>query len=309
MHVAVLGAGTMGHGIAQVVAMTGHDVVLRDIEPSYVENGFENIESTLQGGVDRGKVTLETKRDTLERLEGTTDLETAVNEADLVIEAVPEDLELKRETFAAVEAAAPDNALVASNTSSLSLTAIASELEEPDRAIGLHFFNPVHLMELVEIVVPEQASQTTVERAETFVDGIGKTPIVVRDSAGFATSRLGVTLGVEAIRMLEEGVAGPREIDAAMSLGYNHPMGPIELGDVVGLDVRLDILEHLRSELGERFKPPQLLRQKVRAGKLGRKTGEGFYEWEDGEIVGVSGQFRTVGRNSVASGPGVTDRD
>lgn len=288
MQVAVLGAGTMGQGIAQVSAQAGHDVVVRDIEPEYVEDGLDAIESTLQGGVDREKVTPAEKEAALDRLSGTTDLTTAVAGADLVIEAVPEDLDLKRETFESVAAATGSETIIASNTSALSLTEIASVLERPERAIGLHFFNPVHLMDLVEVVVPEQTSEPTLESARSFVDGIAKTPITVRDSAGFASSRLGVTLGVEAVRMIESGVASPRDVDQAMTLGYNHPMGPIELTDVVGLDVRLDILEHLREELGERFRPPQLLRQKVRAGKLGRKTGEGFYVWEDDSIVGVS---------------------
>ncbi|MCL7418458.1 MAG: 3-hydroxyacyl-CoA dehydrogenase family protein, partial [Halalkalicoccus sp.] len=191
----------------------------------------------------------------------------------------------------AVEDAAPNGAVLASNTSSLSVTQIASVLEDPSRAVGLHFFNPVHIMGLVELVVAEQTDEETVAFAEGFVDDIGKEPVTVRDSAGFASSRLGVALGVEAIRMLETGVAGPRAIDRAMELGYNHPMGPIELTDVVGLDVRLDILEYLQEELGERFRPPQLLRQKVRAGKLGKKTGEGFYVWDEGEVVGVSGDL------------------
>ena len=284
----------MGHGITQVVAMAGHDVVMRDIQTEFVERGLDSIEANLQEGVDREKVSPETKASTLERIDGTIDLGEAVEDADLVIEAVPEEVSLKREIVQDVESLASDDALIASNTSSLSLTEIASALERPERAIGLHFFNPVHLMRLVEIVVPEQTSEETVASAESFVEGIDKEPIVVRDSAGFATSRLGVTLGVEAMRMLEEGVGDPRALDTAMELGYNHPMGPIELGDVVGLDVRLDILEHLREELGERFRPPQILRQKVRAGKLGRKSGEGFYVWEDGEIVGVSGQYEAA---------------
>ncbi|MFC3958411.1 3-hydroxyacyl-CoA dehydrogenase family protein [Halovivax cerinus] len=288
MRVGVLGAGTMGQGIAQVAAQAGHDVVVRDIESEFVEDGLDGIESTLAEGVEREKVTPDEKAATLDRLSGTTDLETAVSESDLVIEAVPEDMDLKQETFTSVEESADEETIIASNTSALSVTEIASALERPERAIGLHFFNPVHLMSLVEVVVPERTSDETVETAEAFVDGIGKSPITVRDSPGFASSRLGVTLGVEAIRMVETGVASPRDVDRAMTLGYNHPMGPIELTDVVGLDVRLDILEHLREELGERFKPPQLLRQKVRAGNLGRKTGEGFYVWEDGEIVGVS---------------------
>ena len=290
MEIGVLGAGTMGRGIAQVAAAAGHNVTIRDLEPELVEDGLAGIEATLQAGVDREKLTSEEQRETLDRIDGTTSLEDAVCRADLVVEAVPESLELKRETFASVETHAPASAILASNTSSLSLSAIANALDEPARAIGLHFFNPVHLMALVEIVVPEQASDDTVAFAETFVEELGKTPITVSDSPGFASSRLGVALGAEAIRMLETGVASPRDIDRAMTAGYNHPMGPLELTDVVGLDVRLDILEHLREELGERFRPPALLRKKVRAGNLGTKSGEGFYVWEDGEIVGVSGE-------------------
>ena len=288
MHVAVLGAGTMGHGIAQVAAMAGHDVIVRDLEREYVDDGLASIESNLAGGVERGKVTEAEMRATLDRIEGTSDLETAVEDAAFVVEAVPEDLALKRETLSSVEPLVDQDAILATNTSSLSITAIASVADRPGRVIGLHFFNPVHIMALVEIVVGERTSPETVAAAREFVEDVGKTPVSVRDSPGFASSRLGVALGVEAMRMVEEGVASPRDIDRAMELGYNHPMGPIELGDVVGLDVRLDILEHLREELGERFRPPQVLRRKVRAGKLGRKTGEGFYVWEDGEIVGVS---------------------
>lgn len=289
MHVAVLGAGTMGHGIAQVSAMAGHQVRLRDIEAELVDEGLAAIESNLDGGIERDKLTEQEKTETLDRLQGTTALETAVADANAVIEAVPEDIDIKHQTLTDVEAHVSQNALLASNTSSLSLTEIADVLEYPERAVGLHFFNPVHIMELVEIVVPEQASEETVERATEFVHGIERTPVEVTDTPGFASSRLGVALGVEAMRMVETGVASPSDIDTAMELGYNHPMGPIELGDVVGLDVRLDILTYLREELGERFKPPQILKRKVRAGKLGRKTGEGFYIWENGEIVGPSG--------------------
>jgi 3-hydroxybutyryl-CoA dehydrogenase len=288
MDVAVLGAGTMGHGIAQVSAMAGHEVSMRDIEEDLVEDGLAAIEATLEGGIERDKVTDAEAEATLARIEGTTDLEAAVAGADLVIEAVPEDLDLKQETLAEVETHVAASTVLGSNTSSLSLTAIASALERPERAIGLHFFNPVHLMALVEIVVAEQTSDETVDVAREFVRGIEKEPVEVTDSAGFATSRLGAAQGAEAMRMLQEGVASPRELDRAMELGYNHPMGPIELGDVVGLDVRLDILEYLREELGERFRPPGNLRRKVRAGKLGRKSGEGFYVWEEGEVVGTS---------------------
>ncbi|AEM59024.1 3-hydroxyacyl-CoA dehydrogenase [Haloarcula hispanica N601] len=291
MHVAILGAGTMGHGIAQVSAMAGHDVTLRDIEADIVDDGLAAIESNLEEGIAREKVTESTAEATLDRLTGTTSLEAAVTGADLVVEAVPEDMDIKHETLTEVESHVDPATLIASNTSSLSLTEIASVLNYPDRAIGLHFFNPVHIMALVEIVVAEQTSAETVARAREFVNGIDKTPVEVADAPGFASSRLGVSLGVEAMRMVQEGVATPGDIDTAMELGYNHPMGPIELGDVVGLDVRLDILEYLRAELGERFRPPQILKRKVRAGKLGKKSGEGFYVWEDGDIVGTSGDW------------------
>jgi len=288
MQVSVLGAGTMGHGIAQVAAMAGHEVTMRDIEAAYVDDGLDAIESNLRGGVDRDKVTPDEMAATLDRLSGTTSLEAAVTDADLVVEAVPEDMELKRETVAEVESLVDDDAVIASNTSSLSVTEILSALERPGRGLGLHFFNPVHIMGLVEVVVAEQTSESTLAFATEFVEGIDKTAVEVGDSPGFASSRLGVALGVEAMRMVQEGVASPADIDTAMELGYNHPMGPLELGDAVGLDVRLDILEYLREELGERFRPPQILKRKVRAGKLGKKTGEGFYVWEDGEIVGAS---------------------
>ncbi|MFC5366548.1 3-hydroxyacyl-CoA dehydrogenase family protein [Salinirubrum litoreum] len=291
MNVGVLGAGTMGHGIAQVAAMAGHSVTLRDVDEQIVAEGLASIRENLAGGVERGKVT-ESERDaTLDRLAGTTDLDAAVGDADLVIEAVPEDTALKQDVLCEAEALAPEDAVLATNTSSLSVTEIASALDRPERFVGLHFFNPVHIMALVEVVVAEQTDTDTEQFAESFVAGIDKTAVTVTDAPGFATSRLGVAVGVEAVRMVQEGVASPSDIDAAMELGYNHPMGPLELGDVVGLDVRLDILEHLRAELGERFRPPQLLRRKVRAGKLGKKTGEGFYVWEDGDIVGVSGEF------------------
>lgn len=297
MIVSVLGAGTMGHGIAQVAAMAGHQVRLRDVEEGIVRDGIDAIEANLEGGIERDKVTEEEATDALGRIEGTTDLEMAVAEADLVIEAVPEDLDLKRDVLADAAEHAPGDAVIATNTSSLSVTAIADALDRPERAVGLHFFNPVHIMALVEVVVAEQTGDETLAFANEFVEKLDKTPIEVRDAPGFASSRLGAALGAEAMRMVQEGVADPRDVDRAMELGYNHPMGPIELGDVVGLDVRLDILEYLRDELGERFRPPQILKRKVRAGKLGKKTGEGFYVWEDGEVVGVSGRSSGAGGN------------
>jgi len=305
MNVGVLGSGTMGRGIAQVAAVAGHEVSMRDIEASILSDAMENVESALDGGVERGKLDESEKAAALDRLSTTTDLAEAVADADIVVEAVPEEMDLKRETFARTEDHAPADAVIATNTSSLSVTAVASALEDPSRAVGTHFFNPPYVMDLVEVVVAETTGEATVEFAEGFAEGLGKEPIVVRDSAGFATSRLGVALGVEALRMLEEGVAGPREIDRSMELGYNHPMGPIELTDVVGLDVRLDVLEYLREELGERFRPPQILRRKVRAGKLGKKTGEGFYVWEDGEPVAPAGEYATT-PGGAASGSEAT---
>lgn len=279
----------MGHGIAQVSAMAGNDVTVRDIEEEFVENGIASIEENLQGGVDREKVTEEEMEATLDRLSGTTDLEAACEGADLVIEAVPEEMDIKQSTFEDVEAAVDEECVIGTNTSSLSVTEIASVLDRPERAIGLHFFNPVHIMPLVEVIHGERTSEATREFAVDYVEEIDKTAVECKDAPGFASSRLGVALGLEAMRMVQEDVASPEDIDDAMELGYNHPMGPLELTDVVGLDVRLDILEYLREELGERFRPPQVLKRKVRAGKLGKKSGEGFYVWEDGEIVGVSG--------------------
>lgn len=291
MQITVLGAGTMGQGIAHVSAMAGHDVKIRDIEEEIVADALTAIEQTLTKGVELGKVDEETATATMERLRGTTALEPAVTDADLVIEAVPENIELKRETMQAVEAVVDTETVLASNTSSLPLTEIASAVTHSERVIGLHFFNPVHLMGLVEIVVPEQANEETVAFAHEFVADIGKTGIEVTDSPGFASSRLGVSLGLEAMRMLESGVASPRDIDTAMELGYNHPVGPLELTDIVGLDVRLGVLEHLREELGERFRPPQILKQKVRAGNLGKKTGEGFYIWDGDDRIEPSGDW------------------
>ncbi|AUV83247.1 3-hydroxybutyryl-CoA dehydrogenase [Salinigranum rubrum] len=285
MQVCVLGAGTMGHGIAQVAAMAGHDVRLRDIERSYVNDGLDAIRSNLDGGVERDKLSADEADAAFDRIEGVTDLEAAVSGASLVVEAVPEDIDLKQETFRDVEGCADEETVIATNTSSLSVTEIASVLDSPARAVGLHFFNPVHIMGLVEVVLAEQTDADTRAFALSFVDDIDKTAVEVRDAPGFASSRLGVALGCEAMRMVEEGVASADDIDAAMELGYRHPMGPLELTDVVGLDVRLDILEYLREELGERFRPPQVLKRKVRAGNLGKKSGEGFYVWEDGEAV------------------------
>lgn len=280
-NVAVLGAGTMGHGIAQVCAMAGCRTRLFDVQPAQVEAGLAKVRANLDAGVARGKVDAGLRDQTLARLGGSSDLAQAVEGADLVIEAVPEKLELKRELFGKVAAVVAADAVLGTNTSSLSIADIAEGLANPGRVIGLHFFNPVHIMKLLEIVVAASTDPEVVERMRAFAGRIGKEPIVVKDAPGFATSRLGLVIGLEAIRMVEQGVASPEDIDKAMTLGYGFPMGPLKLTDLVGLDVRLSIAEYLSGKLeqGEHFRPPQLLRDMVAAGKLGKKSGHGFYEW------------------------------
>jgi len=278
--VAVLGAGTMGAGIAQVSAMAGFRTLLYDVDAERAEAGLSRIRSELAKGVERGKVEAATRDRALAALEIRTALPGACDGVDLVIEAVPEDLALKISVLReAAEAAGPD-AVIASNTSALSLTEIAQALPDPSRVVGMHFFNPVPRMKLLEIVRAYQTSEETLAVARHVAERMGKEAIVVQDVPGFASSRLGIALGMEAIRMVESGVASPEEIDKAMKLGYGHPMGPLELTDLVGLDVRLAIAEHLHRELGgTQFQPPQLLKRMVKAGKLGRKTGEGFYKY------------------------------
>jgi 3-hydroxybutyryl-CoA dehydrogenase len=267
----VIGAGTMGHGIAQVAATAGLEATLVDVVPGAAERALEKVRGNLSGGVARGKLGAREADEAFARLRAAT---SAPGACDVIIEAVPEDLALKQKILAPLEAR-----LVASNTSSLSVAAIASATKAPGRVLGMHFFNPVHIMKLVEIVRHPGVEESAVELAVALTRRFGKTPIVVTDSPGFASSRLGVLLGLEAIRMLESGVASAEDIDTAMKLGYGHPMGPLELGDHVGLDVRLAIAEHLAREIGPQFEPPALLRQKVAEGKLGKKTGEGFFRW------------------------------
>ncbi len=281
MRVAVIGAGTMGHGIAYVAAAAGHTTALCDADPAALARGMSRIGDAFTKAIERGKATPASRDAALGRLRASGDLADACAAADIVIEAVPEQLELKQTLLAAAERAAPGHGLIASNTSSLSVTEIASALEHRERSLGMHFFNPVPAMRLVEIVRGAETSDDSVERARDFAESLGKMPIVVRDTPGFATSRLGVVLGLEAIRMLEQGVASAEDIDRAMELGYNHPMGPLRLTDLVGLDVRLAIAEYLHSELGgATYEPPGLLRELVAEGKLGRKSGEGFHVWE-----------------------------
>jgi len=278
--IVVLGAGTMGRGIAQVAAAAGFDVHLSDTSEDLAQRGIAAIAATLDEGIAKGKVTPEQKAAALGRLVAAPDLAAAAQDADVVIEAAPESLELKREIFARLDRSAPETALLASNTSSLSIGRIAEATARPSRVVGMHFFNPVHVMALVEVVRGEATSDATVARAVDLGRALGKEPIVVRDSPGFASSRLGIALGLEAMRMLEQGVATAEDIDKAMTLGYRHPMGPLRLTDLVGLDVRLAIAEHLHRELGsDAFRPPEILRRMVAEGRLGKKSGRGFYDW------------------------------
>jgi len=279
--IGVLGAGTMGHGIAQVAAAAGFRIVLRDVNDDLVARGRQAIERNLAKGIERGKVTEEQKQQTLSRITTTSELR-SLAAADLIIEAAPENLELKQNLLRECEAVTRAECIWATNTSSLSITEIARAASRPQQVVGMHFFNPAHLMRLVEIVVGRQTGDGTTAAVQQVAQQMKKEPIVVRDFPGFASSRLGVTLGLEAMRMVEQGVASARDIDTAMELGYNHPMGPLRLTDLVGLDVRLSIAEYLHSKLGsETFRPPEILRRLVSEGKLGKKSGEGFYRWNE----------------------------
>jgi 3-hydroxybutyryl-CoA dehydrogenase len=279
--IAVLGAGTMGHGIAQVAALAGYPVTLRDVNRDALMRGIQAIERNLVKGISRGKLTEDDRDQALQRIRGAVQLSDTAT-ADLVIEAAPEVLSVKQEILREVESLAQKPFIFASNTSSLSITEIARASRHPERVVGMHFFNPVHIMRLVEIVRGQDTSEETLEAAREVGRKLKKEPITVRDVPGFASSRLGVALGLEAMRMLEQGVASAKDIDTAMELGYNHPMGPLRLTDLVGLDVRLAIAEYLHTALAsETFRPPEILRRMVVEGKLGKKTGEGFYTWED----------------------------
>jgi 3-hydroxybutyryl-CoA dehydrogenase len=280
--VAVLGAGTMGNGIAQVCAMAGYAVVLHDPQLGAVERALGTIRANLDKGVARGKVTAEAREAALGNLREASDVGAAAADADLVIEAVPERMEIKTSIFRELDRTAPAHAILATNTSSLSVSRIAEATGRADRVIGLHFFNPVHIMKLLEVVRGTETSEATLDASLGFARRIGKEPIVVTDTPGFASSRLGVVLGLEAMRMVEQGVASPADIDRAMELGYNHPMGPLRLSDLVGIDVRLGIAEYLHAELGgEQYRPPEIMRRMVAEGKLGKKSGRGFYEWTE----------------------------
>lgn len=291
----VVGAGTMGHGIAQVLCQAGIATTLVDLDKDVVARGQQKIAENLGIGVKKGKLTEGERDATLARLSTSTST-AVVAGAQLFVEAIPERMELKRALFAEADRLMPAGGMLASNTSSLSITEIASSTKRPEDVVGLHFFNPVHIMKLLEIVRGPLTSKETLAAARALAERLGKTSIVVNDAPGFATSRLGICLGNEAMRMFEEGVASAADIDAAMKLGYGHPMGPLALSDLVGLDVRCAISEGLFAELGtDGFRPPRIVKRLVKLGHLGKKSGRGFYLWDNGEIVGENPAARRPG--------------
>ena len=287
--VAVIGAGTMGAGIAQVCAQAGWATRLYDAFPEGLKRGMQRIDAFWDKGIARGKTTPEQKTEWSSNLEAVNDLEQAVSDADLVIEAVPEIPDLKHSIFAQLDKLAPSHAVLGTNTSSLSIADIAAATSRPERVVGMHFFNPVPIMKLLELVRHDTTDEATIALAEEAGRRMGKTTILVKDIPGFATSRLGVVLGNEAIRMLADGVASAKDIDTAMVLGYKHPMGPLALTDLVGLDVRRDILRNLQSSFqDDAYAPHPLLERLVEEGRLGKKTGKGIYDWSSGEAEETS---------------------
>ena len=280
--VAVIGAGTMGSGIAQVCAQTGWETRLYDAFPDSLEKGMFSIGEFWRNGISRGKNTEEEVRNWSNKLVAYNDLGGALSGVDIVIEAIPEKIDLKRSIFRKIEELAPENAILATNTSGLRISEIASAVKTPERLVGMHFFNPVPIMKLLEVIKHDLASDDIVREVIEIGEEMGKTTIVVGDIPGFATSRLGVVLGNEAIRMLAEGVASASDIDTAMKLGYRHPMGPLELSDLVGLDVRRDILNNLAESFNDSsYLPHPLLDRLVESGELGKKTGRGIYDWSE----------------------------
>ena len=277
--ITVLGAGTMGHGIAHGTISAGYDTRLYDVSDVQLSKARTQIEAILKKSVELGKLAASELDATLERLVTTSDVAVALDGTDFIIEAAPEKIDLKVKLFADIDAHAPAAAVVASNTSALSITEIAATLKNPSRVGGMHFFNPVHKMKLIEIVRALESSEATLETIEAVSKRMGKETVLVREAPGFITTRVNASIGNEAFFMLMEGVASARDIDKALKLGLNHPMGPFELVDLVGLDTRLSILEYLHKSMGEKYRPCPLLSQFVKAGRLGKKVGRGVYEY------------------------------
>jgi 3-hydroxybutyryl-CoA dehydrogenase len=277
--VAVLGAGTMGHGIAHAAMAAGFETVLYDVSQAQLDKGKAAIDAVIQKGVELGKVGADDAAAMRSRLRLSAVVADAVRDADIVIEAAPEKIDLKLSLFREVEAAAPPHAVLASNTSALSITDMAAVLNNPARLGGMHFFNPVHRMKLVEVVKALDTSAETIAVMEAVSVKMGKETVLVKESPGFITTRINAMIGNEAFYMLQDGVASARDIDKGLKLGLNHPMGPFELVDLVGLDTRLSILQYLHKMLGEKFRPCPLLEQHVRDGRLGRKVGKGVYDY------------------------------
>ncbi len=277
--VAVIGAGIMGRGIAHVAAMGGYRTILEDLLPQVLQRAKAEIRANLDKAVELGKVSAAEADAGFQRLEYSGSVEHAVRDADLVIEAAPEDIKLKIDLFTTCDKVCKPTALLASNTSSLSVTEIASVTKRPKQCLGMHFFNPVHKMKLLEIVRALETDDATIATATEVGKRMGKEVVVIKEAPGFITSRINAMIGNEAFYMLQEGIASPEDIDKALKLGLNHPMGPFEMGDLVGLDTRLHILEYLHKSLGEKFRPAPLLVQYVKAGRLGRKSGRGVYEY------------------------------
>jgi 3-hydroxybutyryl-CoA dehydrogenase len=279
--VTIVGAGVMGRGIAYISAVAGSRTRLVDLDEQQLADAVRRIHLDVTAGVERGKVDGATGERARELLETTTDLAAGCDGADLVIEAVVERMDVKHQVLRTAESAAADDAVLATNTSAMSITEIVACLDNPSRGVGMHFFNPVPKMKLCELVRGLQTSASTMDRAEAAAQAMGKQTVRIEDLPGFATSRINALIGNEAMRMLEERVASPADIDTAVRLGLNHPMGPLEMGDLVGWDTRLDILEYLGSTLGERFRPTNLHRRMVAAGRLGRKSGHGVHRYDD----------------------------
>ncbi len=279
--IAVGGSGTMGLGIAHVAAVGGYQTVLYDVAADQLDRARATIERNLAKGVDRGKLEATVRDAALARLEYTTDLAAACQDSQMLIEAIPERVQLKFEFFREAQKHLPPDAVVATNTSALSITELASSLDDPSRMVGMHFFNPVHLMRLIEVIRGLQSSQAAVAAALTVAAAMSKTAVEVNEAPGFVTTRINALIGNEAFYMLQEGVASAEGIDTALKLGLNHPMGPFELVDLVGLDTRLSILRYLHSTLGEKYRPCPLLEKYVKAGRLGRKSGRGVYSYDN----------------------------